>query len=93
MGFDNFIDIVFVDELIPDGLGIDHHGRPFEAASQAASFVDSYHARLVELEFGNACFRVIEDLARAERTAAGITIVPLVATDKNVALKEAHDVS
>ena len=40
MGFDNFIDIVRVNEGVPGRLRVDHRDRPGGAAVQAPSLVD-----------------------------------------------------
>ena len=81
---DDFIDIFEVDEAVPDGLGIDHHGRAVLALIEAAGLVgadEMLEASVFDgvLEGG---FELLAALRETAWTRCGL--VALVGADEEV---------
>lgn len=90
MGFDNLVDVTLIDELMPNGFRVDHHDRALEASAKTSGFVDTHHARLIELEFGNARLGIIEHGRGTVSVATGVVVGALIATDKDMLFEVAH---
>ena len=91
MRTDDFFNILFVYKLIPDGFRINHHDRAVQASPETASLIDPYHARLIELQFGNARLGVFEDIGCAVIVAGDIAIGALIAANKDMMFEVAHE--
>ena len=64
--------------------------RAFHAATQTAGLVHTNHAWLVELEFGDPAFGIVEHLRCALVIATDLIVCALVAANKDVMFEIAH---
>jgi hypothetical protein len=87
---DNFLNILQMNEAIPNGLGIDHHRRAMLALIEAAGFVGPN--QMLEASVLDGILEGGFQLLAAERQAAwtGRRFVALIGTDKDMMFKFRH---
>jgi hypothetical protein len=85
MRLDDFVDITLVDEVIPNGFGIDHDHRPTGTAVEAPGPVDTHTARAIDAGRFDARFAAVKPGLRVMLSAAGFAVFTLVEAEENVA--------
>jgi hypothetical protein len=91
VGFDDFIDVGFGDESVPDRIGIDHEVRAVLALVEAASLIGPHS--VLESALGELLLEEFLQLGLAAGIAASprISRRPLVAAYENMSLKFRHE--
>jgi hypothetical protein len=86
----DFLDILFVDVVIPNLFRVNNNHRPVIATIHATGLVDAHLALAFKFQLGNSIFRVGLRFGGAQAVATAFTLASLIAAEENMMFEVTH---
>ena len=80
----NFIEIFFVDEGIPDGFGVDDYDGAFGAAAHTAAAIDADLAFAVNAQFFTPVLYIFSHFTGIEALTAWAAVFSIIGAEKKM---------